>query len=73
MTSTTHSARLNTPLPYRKPDGTPAEVPSGACLMEQAGAASVSIIWGSNGQNSATLDRDLVKAAADAGHLVLLD
>jgi len=73
MTPTTHSARLNTPLSYQKPDGTPGKVPSGACLMEQAGDASVDIIWGASGQNSVTLGLDVVKAAADAGHLVLLD
>jgi hypothetical protein len=73
MTPTTHSARLITPLPYQNPDGSPGEVPSGACLMEQAGDASVDIIWGVSGQNSATLGLDVVKAAADAGHLVLLD
>jgi hypothetical protein len=41
--------------------------------MEQAGDASVDIIWGASGQNSVTLGLDVVKAAADAGHLVLLD
>jgi hypothetical protein len=41
--------------------------------MEQTGDASVDIIWGASGQNSATLALDVVEAAADAGQLVLLD
>lgn len=73
MTSTTHNARLTTPLHYQKVDGTSGTVPTGACLMEQAGEATVDIIWGSNGENSAQLNVEDVKAAADSGSLVLLD
>jgi hypothetical protein len=73
MTFTTHNARLIKPLPYQTVDGTSGEVPNGACLMEQAGEATVDIIWGSSGEHSVQLSVEAVKAAADSGSLVLLD
>jgi hypothetical protein len=41
--------------------------------MEQTGNASMDLIWGLSGENSATLSVDVVKAAAQAGHLILSD
>lgn len=73
MTFSTHNARLTAPLEYRHADGSTAQVPAGACLVEQADDASVEIVWGQAGESSARLGVSAVKAAADAGILVLLD
>ncbi len=73
MTITTHSARITGPVSYAKPDGKPGRIPLGPCLVEQTGANQVDIIWGSQGQSCAVLPVKEVEAAAEQGHLVLLD
>jgi len=73
MPMTTHSARITGPVIYAKPDGTKSEIPLGPCLVEQMSQNLVDIIWGAQGQSSASLPVDEVEAAAEQGHLVLLD
>ena len=73
MTSTTHSARVTGPFPYARSDGKTGNIPMGPCLIEQIDDRLVDIIWGANGQSSAALPVEDVKAAADEGNLVLLD
>lgn len=73
MTITTHSARITGPVMYAKPDGRQSRIPLGPCLVEQTGVNQVDIIWGANGQSSAVLPVKEVEAAAEQGHLLLLD
>ena len=73
MPMTTHSARITGPVMYAKPDGTMSEIPLGPCLVEQIGQDLVDIVWGAQGQSSASLPVDEVEAAAERGNLVLLD
>ncbi|MBC7707021.1 MAG: hypothetical protein H7274_24140 [Rhodoferax sp.] len=73
MTTTTHNARITGPVMYAKPDGKQSRIPLGPCLVEQMGEDTVDIIWGANGQSSAALPVQVVEAATEQGHLVLLD
>ncbi len=73
MATTTHNARLMEPVPYFTAAGKQSHIPAGPCLLERIDERRVDIIWGPTGQSSAVLAVDTVKAAADAGHLLLLD
>ncbi len=72
MTVTTHSARITGPLTYAKADSAKANIPIGACLVEQISGGLVNIVYGATGQSSAALPVEDVEAAAKQGHLVLL-
>jgi hypothetical protein len=72
-TTTTHSARITQPLPYRAASGQQQHIPKGPCLVENSGGPSVEIIWGAQGQRSAALTLQAMLAAQGDGHLVLLD
>ena len=69
----TQSARIIGPLSYRAAGGQMLSIPLGPCLVERGADQSINIIWGDSGQSSAALPVDEVKAARDAGRLVLLD
>ena len=74
MPLTTHSARITGPLPYPKGNGRKANIPIGPCIVEQVeNDQLIDIIWGTRGQSSVALRAADVKAAVDAGALVLLD
>ena len=73
MSITTHSARITVPVTYATSDGKKSSIPAGPCLLEQIDAQLVDIIWGPLGQSSAALPVEDVQAAAEQGHLVLLD
>jgi hypothetical protein len=74
MPLTTHSARITGPLPYPKGNGRKANIPIGPCIVEQVeNDQLIDIIWGTRGQSSVALRATDVKAAVDAGALVLLD
>ena len=73
MTITTHSARITGLVSYLTHSGRQRRIPIGPCLVENAGGPSVEISWGAKGQNSAALPVDVIEAAQDCGHLVLLD
>ncbi len=59
--------------PHKQDSGAPTRIPLGPCLVEQISGSLVDIIWGANGQSSAVLPVEDVEAAAQQGHLVLLD
>ena len=73
MALTTHMARITGRVPYLATSGKLLNIPLGPCLIEQRSGASVDIIWGAKGQNSAALPLQELKSAERAGHLVLLD
>ena len=73
MNHSTRNARLTAPTQFQGADGTTAIVPLGACLIEQIDGDAVDLIWGTSGENAIRLSLDDVKAAADAGSLVLVD
>lgn len=73
MVLTSHSARITGPVFYATPSGEKSNIPLGPCLVEQIDAHLVDIIWGRSGQSCAALSVEDVAAAADKGHLVLLD
>jgi hypothetical protein len=73
MTTTTHNARITQPLTYATAGGAQVRIPLGPCLVEQISASLVEIVWGENGQRSASLPVEVVEAAAKQGNLVLLD
>ena len=69
----THSARITQTVPYIDALGAASRIPVGPCLVEQIDPFLVDIIWGPGGQSSIALPIDEARAAADSGHLVLLD
>jgi len=69
----THTARITGPVPYTAPGGVKRDIPLGPCLMEQIDDRSIDIIWGAQGQRSALLPLEAIKAAQSVGSLVLLD
>ena len=69
----THSARIVQTVPYIDALAGPTRIPVGPCLVEQIDPFLVSIVWGQGGQSSVALPLDEALAAADCGHLVLLD
>lgn len=69
----TQNARIISPLSYGVPGGQTLSIPSGPCLVERGADDSINIIWGDSGQSSTVLTLEDVKAARDAGQLVLLD
>jgi hypothetical protein len=73
MTRTTHHARILGPIPYGTESGKQGNIPLGPCLVEQVDGRLVDVIWGASGQKSVGLPLKDIEAAADHGHLVLLD
>lgn len=73
MSITTHSARITGPVSYLAAGGQHQQIPMGPCLVESEGGPSVDIIWGEQGQSSAALSIEALKAAWATGTLVLLD
>ena len=73
MTMTTHTARITGPVPYLAASGRLLNIPLGPCMVEHVDGALTDIVWGTRGQSSAALPSDVVQAAQDQGHLVLLD
>ncbi|MEP6823773.1 MAG: hypothetical protein ABI919_03070 [Ramlibacter sp.] len=73
MATTTHSARITGPVPYRIGDGVPRTIPLGPCLVEQGDGPLADVVWGETGQNSAAIATGALTAARDSGHLLLLD
>ncbi len=69
----THSARITRTVPYIDDAGAASRIPVGPCLVERIDPFLVDIIWGPGGQSSVALPIDEARAAADNGHLVLLD
>lgn len=69
----THNARIISPLSYQAAGGEALTIPLGPCLVERGEGDSINIIWGNSGQSSTALPADQVKAARDAGCLLLLD
>lgn len=72
MTST-HTARITSPVSYRAGTGRRHHIPIGPCLIEPMNERCVDVIWGRRGERSAVLGIDEMKAAQDRGNLVLLD
>ena len=70
---TTHRARIVGPIPFRAGSGRLQNIPIGPCLVEGLGGRSIDIVWGTRGQRSVTLPVEVIEAAQDHGHLVLLD
>ena len=73
MAITTHSARITGPVLYQAAGGNRHAIPLGPCLIEQVDDHLIDIIWGTSGQRSALLPLEVVAAAQEDGHLVLLD
>ena len=73
MDLTTRPARIAGPVSYRGADGCKQTIPIGPCLVESLGGRSVDIVWGSRGQSSTALPIEVMQAAKNDGHLVLLD
>jgi hypothetical protein len=72
-THTTHTARITGPVTYVAASGRKVNIPLGPCMVECMNGALIDIVWGARGQSSAALPADVVKAAQDLGHLILLD
>jgi hypothetical protein len=73
MPAIPHSARITGPVSYTTASGSKRTIPLGPCLLEKLDALRVDVVWGTKGQSSTALSVDEVKAAAQHGHLVLLD
>ena len=73
MALTTYMARIIGPVAYRAASGKQLTIPLGPCLVEQGDEERVDVIWGAQGQNSATLPLLELESAEHLGHLVLLD
>jgi hypothetical protein len=73
MSITMHSARITGPIQYSTPSGVKSEIPFGPCLVEKVDGQLIDIVWGTRGQSSASLPVEEVVAAADQGHLLILD
>jgi hypothetical protein len=73
MDITTHLARVIGPISYLGPGGQLQYIPVGPCLVQSESVAAVDIVWGSLGQSSTALPRDVIEAARNEGQLVLLD
>ena len=73
MDLTTHSARIFGPVSYRSDTGRLQNIPTGPCLVESLNGRLIDIIWGTRGQNSVALPIEVIKAAHDDGHPILLD
>jgi len=70
---TTCSARITGTVSYRAAGGAKRIIPRGPCMLEKVDAQLIDIVWGSTGQSSAALPVEEVKAAKEAGNLLLLD
>jgi hypothetical protein len=55
MTATIRTAILKSPLPYRQPDGRPADIPPGPCLVESLAGGLAIVVWGEEGEFSAVM------------------
>jgi len=73
MEITTRRARITGPVSYRSGSGRKQNIPIGPCLVESLGGRLFDIVWGSRGQRSVALPAEVVQAAQNDGHLVLLD
>jgi hypothetical protein len=73
MTITIHSARITGTVSYLAANGRTVHIPRGPCMVEQLDERHTEIVWGTRGQRSAALPPEVVQAARDQGHLVLLD
>jgi hypothetical protein len=73
MAFTTHSGRITGPLHYLGAGGDEAQIPLGPCLVTKLDGRSVDIVWGESGDKMAALSFELLEAAEDNGHLVILD
>ena len=73
MDFTTHRARIVGPVSYRSGTGRMRSIPIGPCLVEGLNGQSMDVIWGTRGQNSVAMPVEVIAAAKDHGHLVLLD
>ncbi|MEP7313637.1 MAG: hypothetical protein ABI859_13710 [Pseudomonadota bacterium] len=69
----THLARITGPVSFRTHSGREQNIPIGPCLVESVGGRSMDIVWGARGQSSVALPVEVIEAAEDHGHLVLLD
>jgi hypothetical protein len=73
MTFTTHTARITGPVTYIAGNGRMLRIPLGPCMVECMDGPLTDIVWGTHGQSSAALPSEVVQAAQDDGHLLLLD
>jgi hypothetical protein len=73
MTITTHNARITGPVSYLAANGRKVHIPLGPCMLERRDEREPEIVWGTQGQRSAALPFEALRAAQDQGHLVLLD
>jgi len=71
-TGSTRSARITGAISYSVAGGAKRIIPLGPCLLEKVGAQVIDIVWGSTGQSSAALPVEDIKAAREAGNLMLL-
>jgi len=68
----TRSARITGIVSYGLAGGAKRVIPLGPCLLEEVDAQMIDIVWGADGQSSAALPVEDVKAAKDAGNLLML-
>ena len=73
MSHTTSSARITGPVHYSGEGGHDALIPVGPCLVERLDGGSVHIVWGENGDKTASLSFQALEAAEDNGHLIVID
>lgn len=73
MSHTTHSARVTGPIAYLSSGGRRANIPLGPCLVEELDGDRVDIVWGAHGERSTVVPVQVIEAAEESGHLVLLD
>ena len=73
MQAKTHRARITGPVSYLVGTGGTLTIPIGPCLVERIHGQLIDIVWGESGQNAVALPAEVVAAAQDHGHLVLLD
>lgn len=69
----TQRARITGPVSYVAGSGRKQNIPFGPCLVESLGGRHIDIIWGLRGQSSVALPLEVIEAAKQQGHLVLLD
>ncbi len=73
MAHTTHSGRITGPVHYTGEGGDDTVIPRSPCLVEQVDGRSVDIFWGEGADERAALSFEVLAAAEDNGHLLVLD
>ena len=72
MAITSRMARITGPVVYEAIGGDRANIPLGPCMVEQGTGPLIDVIWGTEGQNAASLPAAELASAEDRGDLVLL-